>query len=128
MRLVSRDRPTGYAPCTATAVHGACRSFTVPAMNPEVFITALGKFFPGDPIANDEMEDYLGRIHGRAARAKERVLAQNGIRTRHYALDKQQRTTHRNSEMAALAVRDLLARAELDGGVDYLGAATTQGD
>src|SRR5262245_36413160 len=80
-----------------------------PRVMSEVFITALGKFFPGPPIANDEMEDYLGRIHDRPARAKARVLAQNGITSRHYALDRQQRTLFRNSEMAANAVRDLLA-------------------
>jgi 3-oxoacyl-[acyl-carrier-protein] synthase-3 len=97
-------------------------------MTTDVFITGLGKFFPGVPISNDEMEDYLGRIHGRAARAKRRVLAQNGIQTRHYALDKQQHVTYRNSDMAARAVRDLLSRAPLDGAVDFLGAATTQGD
>ena len=67
-------------------------------------------------------------IHGRPARAKARVLAQNGIATRHYALDRQQRTLFRNSEMAANAVRDLLARVALDGDVDFLAAATTQGD
>jgi 3-oxoacyl-[acyl-carrier-protein] synthase-3 len=94
----------------------------------DVFITALGKFFPGPPIPNDEMEAYLGQIHGRPARAKARVLAQNGIATRHYALDRQQRTLFRNSEMAANAVRDLLGRVALDGGVDFLAAATTQGD
>ncbi len=94
----------------------------------DVFITALGKFFPGPPIPNDQLEDYLGLIHGRPARAKGRVLAQNGIQTRHYALDKQQRTLYRNSELAANAVRDLLERVALDGAVDFLGAATTQGD
>jgi 3-oxoacyl-[acyl-carrier-protein] synthase-3 len=94
----------------------------------DVFITALGKFFPGPPIANDEMEAHLGLIHGRPARARARVLAQNGIQTRHYALDRQQKTLFRNSEMAANAVRDLLARVPLDGTVDFLAAATTQGD
>jgi 3-oxoacyl-[acyl-carrier-protein] synthase-3 len=97
-------------------------------MTKDVFITALGKFFPGQPIPNDELEDHLGRIHGRPARAKARVLAQNGIQTRHYALDRHQRTLFRNSEMAANAVRDLLARVALDGDVDFLAAATTQGD
>ena len=91
----------------------------------DVFITALGKFFPGPPIPNDQMEDFLGLIYGRPARAKGRVLAQNGIQTRHYALDRQQPTLYRNSEMAANAVRDLLERVALDGAVDFLGAATT---
>jgi 3-oxoacyl-[acyl-carrier-protein] synthase-3 len=97
-------------------------------MATDVFITGLGKFFPGPPIPNDELEAHLGLIHGRPARAKARVLAQNGIATRHYALDRQQRTLFRNSEMAANAVRDLLARVALEGDVDFLAAATTQGD
>jgi 3-oxoacyl-[acyl-carrier-protein] synthase-3 len=97
-------------------------------MTAEVFITALGKFFPGPPIANDEMEAHLGLIHGRPARARARVLAQNGITSRHYALDRQQRTLFRNSEMAANAVRDLLAHVALAGDVDFLATATTQGD
>ena len=94
----------------------------------DVYITGLGKFFPGPPVGNDEIEDYLGKIHGRTARAKARVLAQNGITSRHYAIDRKQHTQFRNSEMAALAVRDLLDRAVVDGGVDFIGAATTQGD
>lgn len=60
-------------------------------MTTDVFITGLGKFFPGPPIPNDQLEDYLGLIHGRPARAKGRVLAQNGIQTRHYALDRRPR-------------------------------------
>src|ERR1051325_10319261 len=97
-------------------------------MTTDVFITALGKCFPAPPVANDEMEAHLGLVHGRPARTKARVLAQNGIQTRHYALDRQQRTLFGNSEMAATAVRDLLARVALDGTVDFLAAATTQGD
>ena len=94
-----------------------------------VYLTGLGKYLPGKPVTNDEMEDYLGRIRGRPSRARARVLRQNGILGRHYALDTSQRTTHRNSELAANAVRDALrqARAELLD-VDFLAAATTQGD
>lgn len=93
------------------------------------YITALGKFLPGDPIANDEMEDYLGKIHGKSSKIRERILKQNGIRARYYALDKSQRSLFSNAEMAANAVRDAFDR--LDGGqgqVDYLAAATSQGD
>ena len=28
----------------------------------DVYITSLGKFLPGNPISNDEMEDYLGLV------------------------------------------------------------------
>ena len=53
------------------------------------YINAIGKYLPGEPISNDEMEDYLGKIGGVASRTKKRVLYQNGIRQRHYAIDNQ---------------------------------------
>ena len=31
----------------------------------DVFITGTGAFLPGPPVANDRMEDHLGRIGGR---------------------------------------------------------------
>jgi 3-oxoacyl-[acyl-carrier-protein] synthase-3 len=92
-----------------------------------VYVTALGKFLPGSPIGNDEMEDYLGRIHERPSRARARVLKQNGIVSRHYAIDKQQRSLYSNAEMASLAVKDALTRAGADT-FDFLAAATSQGD
>ncbi|WPB81337.1 3-oxoacyl-[acyl-carrier-protein] synthase III C-terminal domain-containing protein [Archangium violaceum] len=95
----------------------------------DVYITSLGTFLPGKPIGNDEMEAYLGRIQGKPSRARARVLKQNGIQTRHYAIDTQQRSLFRNSEMAALAVRDALTRRQRPlEQVDFLAAATTQGD
>jgi 3-oxoacyl-[acyl-carrier-protein] synthase-3 len=75
------------------------------------------------------MERYLGTIRGRASRGRARVLAQNGIQTRHYALDTEGRTTHRNCEMAAEAVRRAVASAGWGlEEVDFLAAASTQGD
>ena len=92
-----------------------------------VYLTALGKFLPGPPIGNDAMEDYLGRIHDRPSRARLRILKQNGIVSRHYAIDTQQRSLYSNAEMASLAVKDALTRAGADG-FDFLAAATSQGD
>jgi 3-oxoacyl-[acyl-carrier-protein] synthase-3 len=95
----------------------------------DVYITALGAFLPGEPVGNDDMEEYLGRVHGRPSRARARTLAQNGIQTRHYAIDKQQRTLFRNSQMAALAVKQALERGGRDlADVPLLAAATTAGD
>jgi 3-oxoacyl-[acyl-carrier-protein] synthase-3 len=89
----------------------------------------MGKFLPGDPIGNDEMEDYLGRIDGKPSRVRKRVLKQNGILTRHYAIDKQQKSQYSNAEMAANAVRDALGRSGSEvADVDFLAAATAQGD
>ncbi|HEY4485661.1 MAG TPA: 3-oxoacyl-ACP synthase, partial [Nitrospiria bacterium] len=69
-------------------------------MSRDVYITAMGKFLPGEPISNEEMESYLGFVDGKASRARRRVLKQNGIKTRYYAIDKNQRTRIKNSEMA----------------------------
>jgi 3-oxoacyl-[acyl-carrier-protein] synthase-3 len=93
------------------------------------FITSMGRFLPGEPIANDAMEEYLGKIGGRASRVGPRVLKQNGIRSRHYAIDRQQQTLYSNSEMAAHAVRDAIARSAIEArDIDFLAAATSQGD
>ncbi len=94
-----------------------------------VYLTAIGKFLPGDPIGNDQLEAYLGRIGGRASKSMRRILEQNQIRYRHYAIDRNQQSLYSNAEMAALAIRDAMQRIpNLDNDVDFLAAATTQGD
>ncbi|HEY0709946.1 MAG TPA: 3-oxoacyl-ACP synthase, partial [Polyangia bacterium] len=95
----------------------------------DVYITGLGKFLPGPPIGNDEMEGYLGLINGQPSRARARILKQNGIQQRHYAIDQRQRSQYRNSEMAAFAVNQALGRAGRSlADMQLLAAATTQGD
>lgn len=98
-------------------------------MNP-VYMTSIGKFLPGDPVGNDEVEDYLGRINGKSSKSMRRILAQNKIKYRHYALNKEQKSLYSNAEMAGRAINDALARnkAELGGKVDFLAVGTTQGD
>lgn len=96
---------------------------------PAVFINGVGKFLPGSPISNDQMEDYLGMVNDRPSRVKHRILKSNGIQNRYYALDTQQNQTYLNSEMAAHAVRDALSEINLEpGAVDLLCAATTWAD
>ena len=73
----------------------------------EAYITRVSKFLPNNPVANDEMEDYLGMIDGKPSRARRIVLRSNGITTRYYALDKQGRTTHTNAQLTANAVHAL---------------------
>ena len=74
----------------------------------EVYITSTGTFLPNDPVSNDEMENFLGRINGKDSRAKDRVLKQNGIKSRHYALNKNQETSHSNAQLAVHAVNGAL--------------------
>src|SRR5205814_1153764 len=95
----------------------------------DVYITGLGKFLPGEPVGNDQMEDHLGCINGKPSRARERILKQNGIRFRHYALDTQQRPLFRTSEMAAFAIRDAVEHSDHGlSEIDFIAAATTQAD
>jgi 3-oxoacyl-[acyl-carrier-protein] synthase III len=79
-----------------------------------VYVHAAGLFLPGEPVANDDLDALIAPLDGRSARIKRRILADNGIRTRHYAIDREGRTTHSATRMASEAVRDCLARSEID--------------
>lgn len=93
------------------------------------YITHIGKCLPGQPVSNDAMEAYLGTVHGKASKVRRRILTSNGIRQRYYAIDQQQKTTHLNHQMAATAVRDVLAQVDLEpSAIDLLCAATTWPD
>ena len=93
------------------------------------YINRMGKFLPGEPINNDEMEEYLGLIASRPSRVRQRILNSNGIQQRYYAIDKQQQTLYSNSKMAAFAVRDAISQSNLEpGAIDLLTCATTLPD
>ncbi len=98
-------------------------------MRSPVYINAIGKYLPGNPVSNEEIEDYLGYINNQPSRSKSRMLKQNGIHTRYYALDKQQNTTESVSSMTAKAIADCLQKAKLHKeNIELLSAATTQSD
>lgn len=75
----------------------------------QAYITGMASYLPNDPVANDDMEAFLGRINGRSSRARTITLKNNGITSRHYALDRDGRFTHTNAELAACAVRQLFS-------------------
>ncbi len=94
-----------------------------------VYINSIGKFLPGEPIGNDQVEEYLGKIGNRPSKVKNRILKSNGIQQRYYALDRQQNTTYLNSQMAANAVRDTLFQLNIEpSAIDLLCAATSWPD
>lgn len=73
-----------------------------------VYINRVSKFLPNEPVSNDEMESYLGKINDRESKARRIVLRNNGIQTRYYALTKEGVPTHSNVEITANAIRNLL--------------------
>jgi len=93
------------------------------------YITSTGAFLPGPAIDNDGMEAILGLVEGKPSRLKQRILKSNGIQSRHYAIDKEHRTTHSNADMAVAAARNCLDRSPVPvNAIGMLSCATTQGD
>jgi 3-oxoacyl-[acyl-carrier-protein] synthase-3 len=95
----------------------------------QVYITAAGAFLPGQPVHNDEIEDYLGCIGGKPSKVKSRVLRENGIKSRHYAIDKLQNTQYSNAQMATESIKNALHGSTIElNEIDFLATATTHGD
>src|SRR5688572_10589823 len=78
-----------------------------------VYVTSTGSFLPGAPVSNDDIDQFIAPINATSPRIKRRILAENGITTRHYAIDADGATLHSNAQMAATAIRNCLADAEV---------------
>lgn len=78
----------------------------------QVYIQAAGYHLPGEPINNEQMDDYIAPINRISLRIKNKILAENGIQHRYYAIDKEGKTTISHARLAANAIEDCLARAE----------------
>jgi 3-oxoacyl-[acyl-carrier-protein] synthase III len=95
----------------------------------EAYITGVGAYLPGDPVDNQELAARFGDGTARGNALRERALAANGIRTRHYAVDGNGLTVMLNEELAAQAVQCALADRGLTvSAVRMLATGTTQGD
>ncbi len=90
----------------------------------DCYITSTGSYLPGEPVDNESMPQYLGKILGEG-RVRQKILKANGIRTRHYALDKKQNATHSIYELAAAAVKACLTEDQQARQIDYLSAGCT---
>jgi 3-oxoacyl-[acyl-carrier-protein] synthase III len=73
----------------------------------EVFVNRLSKFLPNDPVNNDDIELYLGMVDGKPSRARLKILGNNKITSRYYAIDKAGKSTHTNAQLAAKAIEGL---------------------
>lgn len=95
----------------------------------DVYITSTGSFLPGEPVDNDNIEKVLGLINNKPSRLKRKILQSNGIKTRHYAIDKDHNTTISNSDMAANAGQACLNNSYIaQNQITLLSCATSQGD
>ena len=100
------DEKRFYTPLCRNSLPTATKTPGCRSMN--AFITAVSAFLPGQPVGNDDLERYLGKVDRIAARTRQIILANNGIETRHYAIDPETgATTHSNAQLAAEAVRRL---------------------
>ncbi|MBL8271028.1 3-oxoacyl-[acyl-carrier-protein] synthase III C-terminal domain-containing protein [Steroidobacter sp.] len=78
-----------------------------------VFVTATGSFLPGQPVANDDIDRFIAPLNATSARIKRRILAENGIVTRHYAIDDAGATVHSTTQMAAAAINNCITDAHV---------------
>ena len=92
----------------------------------KVYINGTSAFLPNAPVSNDDIENVLGLVGGKASRARRIVLRNNGIRTRHYAIDPATgEATHTNAQLTAEAVRGLASPNFSPDDIDCLVTGTT---
>ena len=93
------------------------------------WIQGTGRFLPGAPVDNDGMDAYIAPLSRLSTRIKRRILGENGIQTRHYAIDADGATVHSCAAMAAGAIHDCLTgtRTTLED-IGLLACGTSGGD
>lgn len=94
----------------------------------DVYITRIAKFLPNKPIGNDQMEEKLGIIDGRASKARRIVLRNNRIKTRYYAIDENGEVTHNNAQLTAAAVEKLCDAEFTKEDIELLSCGTSSPD
>lgn len=77
-------------------------------MTQPVYINDLSVFLPNQPVLNSQIEDVLGRINEIPSLTKKKMLANNKIEKRYYAIDPSTgKFTHNNAQLTARAVQKL---------------------
>lgn len=94
----------------------------------EVYITRIEKYLPNEPVPNEDMELYLGKVNGNFSKSKALILRNNRIKNRYYALDKEGNITHTNAQISAFAVKKVLGSDIAMDDVELLTAGTTSPD
>ena len=97
-------------------------------MENTVYINKIAKFLPGDPVSNDEMEQYLGFVDGRRSKAKAVILRNNKITNRYYSKTKDGLSTHTNAELTVEAIKGLCTDGFTLNDIELLTSGTTSPD
>ncbi|MFT0548799.1 iron-containing redox enzyme family protein [Allopusillimonas ginsengisoli] len=84
-----------------------------------VYLNNAAYFMPGDPVDNEHMDAFIAPLNRMSRRIKQRILSENGIQQRYYAIDTEGNPTTSNAGMAAEAIRACLHKAELS--LDHVG-------
>ncbi len=91
----------------------------------KVYITNTSAYLPHEPVGNDAIESVLGMVAGKPSRARRVVLKNNGIVSRHYAIDQATgMASMSNAQMTARAIQGLA----VPGKVDVLATGTSTPD
>jgi 3-oxoacyl-[acyl-carrier-protein] synthase III len=85
----------------------------MPVQFDSVFVNGTGLFMPGEPVGNDHLDRYIAPLNAASARIKRRILAENGIKSRHYAIAEDGSTVCSATAMAAAAVTNCLEASEI---------------
>lgn len=95
----------------------------------EVYIVNTSSFLPNEVINNEQIEEYMGFVGGRASRTKALILRNNKIKERYYAIDKNGVSTHTNAEMVSIAVRKFIKEEpSLANDIELLACGTSSPD
>lgn len=101
----------------------------MPVAYSNVYLQSAGMFLPGAPVDNAGMDAYVAPLNRISDRLKRRILGENGIQTRHYAIDGQGQTVFSNAQMAQAAIEATLAQARRKlGEVGFLSSGSSGGD
>ena len=101
----------------------------MPVAYSNVYLQSAGMFLPGAPVDNAGMDAYVAPLNRISDRLKRRILGENGIQTRHYAIDGAGQTVFSNAQMAQAAIEATLAQAGRKlGEVGFLSSGSSGGD
>ena len=101
----------------------------MPVAYSNVYLQSAGMFLPGAPVDNAGMDAYVAPLNRISERIKRRILAENGIQNRYYAIDGEGQTVFSNTQMAQNAIEHTLALAGKSlADIGYLSSGSSGGD